>query len=89
MTWAYLQRAKADNVKHTELFFDPQTHTARGVPFSVAITGIARALRDAQAQWGMSGALIMCFLRHLSEQEAFATLEQALPYRDEFIGVGL
>lgn len=89
MTWAYLERAKADNVRHTEIFFDPQTHTARGVEFSTVINGIHRALQAAQAQWGMTGALIMCFLRHLSEEEAFATLEQALPYRAKFIGVGL
>jgi adenosine deaminase len=89
MTWAYLQRAQADNVRHSEIFFDPQTHTARGVAFQVVIDGIGRALRDARAQWGMSGALILCFLRHLSEEEAFATLEQALPHRDQFIGVGL
>lgn len=89
MTWAYLQRAKADNVRHTEIFFDPQTHTERGVAFGTAINGIDRALKDAQKQWGMSTALIMCFLRHLSEEEAFATLEQSMPYRDKFIGVGL
>lgn len=89
MTSAYLQRARADNVRHVELFFDPQTHTERGVSFATAINGIHRALEDARVQWGMSGALIMCFLRHLSEDEAFATLEQAMPYRDKFIGVGL
>lgn len=89
MTWAYLQRAHADNVRHSELFFDPQTHTERGVDFGTVINGIHRALQDAQAKWGMSGALIMCFLRHLSEEDAFATLEQSLPYRDKFIGVGL
>lgn len=89
MTSAYLQRARADNVRHVELFFDPQTHTERGVSFAIAINGIHRALEDARVQWGMSGALIMCFLRHLSEDEAFATLEQAMPYRDKFIGVGL
>ncbi len=89
MTWAYLQRAQADNVRHSEIFFDPQTHTARGVAFQVVIDGIGRALRDAHAQWGMSGAVILCFLRHLSEEDAFATLEQALPHRDKFIGVGL
>jgi len=89
MTWAYLERARADNVRHAELFFDPQTHTERGVAFGTVVNGIHRALQDARAQWGMSGALIMCFLRHLSEEEAFATLDQALPYRDKFIGVGL
>lgn len=89
MTWAYLERAQADNVRHTEMFFDPQTHTERGVAFSTVIDGIHRALQDAQRKWGMSGALIMCFLRHLSEEEALATLEQALPHRDKFIGVGL
>jgi adenosine deaminase len=89
MTWAYLQRAAADNVRHAEIFFDPQTHTARGVAFSTVIEGIDRALRDAHVQLGISGALIMCFLRHLSEQDAFAVLEQAMPYRGKFIGVGL
>lgn len=89
MTWAYLQRAHADNVLHTELFFDPQTHTARGVTFGVVVNGIHRALSDAHEKWGMSGGLIMCFLRHLSEEEAFVTLEQALPYRDKMIGIGL
>jgi adenosine deaminase len=89
MTWAYLQRAHADNVRHAEIFFDPQTHTERGVPFATVINGIHRALQQAQSQWGMTGSLIMCFLRHLSEEDAFATLEQALPFRDKFIGVGL
>jgi adenosine deaminase len=89
MTRAYLERAHADNVRHTEIFFDPQTHTARGIPFEVAINGIHRALIEAQREWGMTTALILCFLRHLSEEDAFATLEQALPHRDKFIGVGL
>jgi adenine deaminase len=89
MTRAYLERARADNIRHTEIFFDPQTHTERGVAFGTAINGIHRALQDARREWGISGALIMCFLRHLPEEEAFATLEQALPYRDKFIGVGL
>ncbi|QAU32793.1 adenosine deaminase [Janthinobacterium sp. 17J80-10] len=89
MTMAYLARAHDDHVRHVEIFFDPQTHTARGVAFATVIGGIYRALQDARAQWGMSGALIMCFLRHLPEAEAFATLEDALPYRDKFIGVGL
>ncbi|MDO9421401.1 MAG: adenosine deaminase [Herminiimonas sp.] len=89
MTWAYLERAHADNVLHTELFFDPQTHTARGVEFGVVVNGIARALQDAYKKWGMTGGLIMCFLRHLSEEEAFLTLQQALPYREHIIGIGL
>ena len=89
MTWAYLQRAHADHVLHTELFFDPQTHTARGVEFGVVVKGIQRALKDAYIEWGMTGGLIMCFLRHLSEEEAFLTLEQALPYREHIIGIGL
>jgi adenosine deaminase len=89
MTWAYLERAKADNVRHAEIFFDPQTHTARGVPFGVAIRGIRSALAEGARQLGVSSFLIMCFLRHLSEEDAFATLEQALPYRDEIVGVGL
>ena len=89
MTWAYLQRAHADNILHTELFFDPQTHTARGVAFGVVVNGIHRALSDAHEKWNMTGGLILCFLRHLSEEEAFVTLEQALPYRDKMIGIGL
>lgn len=89
MTWAYLQRAHQDQVRHAEIFFDPQTHTGRGVPFAAVVGGIYRALEQARAQWSMSGGLILCFLRHLSEDEAFETLRQALPYRDQFIGVGL
>ncbi len=89
MAWAYLLRAQADNVLHTEMFFDPQTHTARGVGMDVVINGLHRACVDAQTQLGINASLILCFLRHLSEQEAFETLEQALPYRDKFIGVGL
>ena len=85
MTAAYLQRAAADNVRHTELFFDPQTHTARGVPMATVIDGIYRACQDSP----VSATLILCFLRHLSEDEAFATLEAALPLRDKFIGIGL
>jgi adenine deaminase len=89
MTWAYLARARQDNVRHVELFFDPQTHTERGVPFATVINGIHRAVENARTEWGMSGALIMCFLRHLSEEDAFATLDQSLPYRGKLIGVGL
>ena len=83
------ERAKADHVIHTEIFFDPQTHTARGVPMATVIQGLSRACADAQAKLGISSALILCFLRHLSEADAFATLEAALPYREHFIGVGL
>ncbi|NDY90004.1 adenosine deaminase [Ideonella livida] len=89
MAWAYLLRAQADQVVRAELFFDPQTHTERGVPFEVVIRGLHRACRQAQASLGVSADLILCFLRHLSEEEALATLQQALPYRDLFIGVGL
>lgn len=89
MAWAYLERAAADNVVHTEIFFDPQTHTARGVAMHTVIDGLHRACVDAQAKLGVSATLILCFLRHLSEEDAFATLEQALPFRDKFIGVGL
>jgi adenosine deaminase len=89
MAWAYFLRAKADNVVHTELFFDPQTHTARGVPMASVIEGLSGACKRAESELGISSALILCFLRHLSEEDAFATLEAALPYRGHFIGVGL
>lgn len=89
LTWAYLQRAKADGVVHAEIFFDPQTHTARGVPFGTVIEGIDAALRDGERQLGISHRLILCFLRHLSEAEAEATVGEALPYRDRIAGVGL
>jgi adenosine deaminase len=88
MAWAYLHRAAADHVLRAEIFFDPQTHTARGVAMETVITGLHRACRDAK-RLGVDAELILCFLRHLSEEEAFATLEQALPWRDKFIGVGL
>jgi adenine deaminase len=87
MTMAYLERARRDNVCHAEIFFDPQTHTARGVAMGTVINGIHRACLEAPQ--GMSASLILCFLRHLSESEAFETLEQALPFRNQFIGVGL
>ena len=86
---AYLARAAIDNVAHAEIFFDPQTHTARGVPMEAVVNGMHRACTDARTELGISAALILCFLRHLSEDDAFATLEQALPLRDKFIGVGL
>jgi adenosine deaminase len=89
MAWAYLQRAAADNVVHAEIFFDPQTHTARGVTMETVINGLHRACEQARRELGVSASLILCFLRHLSEREAFETLEQALPLRGKFIGVGL
>jgi len=89
MAWAYLQRAAADHVVRAEIFFDPQTHTARGVAMGTVIEGLSRACKAAKDTLGIDAELILCFLRHLSEDEAFATLEQALPYRDRFIGVGL
>lgn len=89
MAWAYLERAAADNVVRTEMFFDPQTHTERGVAMKTVIDGLHRACVDAGQKLGVDAALILCFLRHLSEDDAFATLEQALPFRDKFIGVGL
>jgi adenosine deaminase len=89
MAWAYFERAKADNVVHAELFFDPQTHTDRGVPMANVIHGLKRACDRAQTELGISASLILCFLRHLSEDAAFATLEAAMPYRSSFIGVGL
>lgn len=85
MTAAYLQRAEQDNVRHTEIFFDPQTHTARGVPIATVIDGIWRACQDSPVSTG----LIMCFLRHLPEQEAIATLDEALPHLNRLLGVGL
>ena len=89
MTHAYLLRARADQIRHVEIFFDPQTHTARGVPIAWVIDGMARALQDALAETGITGGLILCFLRHLSEQDACDTLEQALPHRAKLLGVGL
>jgi adenosine deaminase len=89
MAWAYLQKAAADNVIHAEIFFDPQTHTARGVDMETVINGLHRACTQAGPALGLSASLILCFLRHLSEEDAFETLEQALPLREKFIGVGL
>ncbi len=89
MAMAYFRRAAADNVVRAELFFDPQTHTARGVPIGAVIRGLASACARAERELGISSALILCFLRHLSEEEALQTLQDALPYRQHFIGVGL
>ena len=89
MAWAYLEKAAADHVVHAEIFFDPQTHTARGVPMGVVVRGLHHACQRAHQELGVSACLILCFLRHLSEEDAFATLNDALPYREHFIGVGL
>ncbi len=89
MAWAYFLKAQADNVVHAELFFDPQTHTARQVPMATVINGLHRACVDAQTKLGISASLIMCFLRHLSEEDALQTLQEAKPYLDKIIGVGL
>jgi adenosine deaminase len=89
MAWAYLERAAADNVLHTELFFDTQTHTGHGLDAGVVIGGLHRACVDAQLKLGVSASLILCFLRHLNEAEAFDALEQALPHRDKLVGIGL
>ncbi len=89
LAWAYLARAHAESVRHVEIFFDPQTHTARGVPFATVVHGIGRALDEAEAQFGLTSRLIMCFLRHLDEAAALDTLDEALDHRDRIAGVGL
>lgn len=89
LTWSYLQKCEEQNVVHTEPFFDPQTHTDRGIPFEVAMRGISGALADGRELLGISSGLILSFLRHLPEEAAFKTLEQAMPFRDAFFAVGL
>jgi len=89
LTWAYLTKVNGQNVRHVEIFFDPQTHTDRGIEFETVISGIHRALDDARTALGMSSQLIMCFLRHLSGEAAVATLRQALPFKDWIVAVGL
>jgi adenosine deaminase len=89
LAYAYLRRAAADHVVHAEIFFDPQTHTARGVPFEVVLDGLERALHDGLRELGVSSRLILCFLRHLPEADALATLDQALPHLARIHGVGL
>lgn len=89
LTFAYLRKIYAQGVVHTEIFFDPQTHTVRGVPFAVIMAGIGQALADAQSQFGLSHRLILCFLRHLEAADALQTLEQALPWRQAITAVGL
>ena len=86
---AYLERAAADHVIHAEIFFDPQTHTARGIPFATVLDGLEDGLKQGQARWGISGRLILCFLRHLSEADAFATLAEAEPHLARIDGFGL
>ncbi|MCO4794020.1 MAG: adenosine deaminase [Bacteriovoracaceae bacterium] len=89
LTWEYLEKCARENVKHTEIFFDPQTHTDRGIKFDTVINGIDKALNDGKEKLGVSSNLIMCFLRHLDEKAAFETLNSALNHKDKIIGVGL
>jgi adenosine deaminase len=89
LTWAYLEKCKVQNVVHTEIFFDPQTHTDRGILFATVINGINRAVQDGREKLEVSSKLILCFLRHLDETSAFETLEEALDYKDLIVGVGL
>jgi adenosine deaminase len=89
MTWAYLEKVQEQNVRHVEIFFDPQTHTDRGISFQTVLAGINQALDDAEERFGMTSRLIMCFLRHLSAKAALETLEQSLPFKDSIIAVGL
>ena len=89
LMWAYLKKAAEQNVRHTEVFFDPQTHTARGIPFEVFMPGFLKAKEDAREKLGITSELILCFLRHLSPEAALKTLEQASPYKDKILGVGL
>lgn len=89
LTWAYLLTCKAQNVYHVEIFFDPQTHTGRDISFKTVMDGITKALQKGEKELGISSFLIMCFLRHLSEAEAFKTLEESLPFKDKILGVGL
>src|SRR3977135_4270274 len=89
LAFAYLERARADNVRHVEMFFDPQGHTSRGIEFSTVIAGLHRAITDAGRTLGIRASLIMCFLRHLDEADAQKTLDAALAFRDRIVGVGL
>ena len=89
LTWAYLQRSHAENVRHVEIFFDPQAHVARQVPMAFVVGGIVRALEQARQQWGLTSRLIMSFLRHLSEESAFETLALATPFRAHLSAIGL
>src|SRR4029434_5803998 len=88
LAWAYLERAHADNVRHVEMFFDPQGHTGRGIAFATVIEGLHRAIADAGRTLGVKASLIMCFLRHLDEADAERTLDSALPFKDRIVGIG-
>jgi len=89
LAWAYLERAHADNVRHVEMFFDPQGHTSRGIPFATVLEGLTRAIGDAAEKLGVKASLIMCFLRHLDAADAERTLDAALAFKDRIAGVGL
>ena len=89
LMWAYLVKCRQQNIVHTEIMFDPQTHTDRGIAFDVMMKGYLGALKQAEAEWGQSSKLIMCFLRHLSQASAFETLGMAEPFRDDIDAVGL
>ena len=89
LTWAYALKCKENNIVHTEIFFDPQTHTVRGINFDIVINGIYKALQKAQKEFGLSFKIIMCFLRHLDQEEGFKILEQALAHKDKIYGIGL
>jgi len=89
LTWAYLEKCAEQNIKHTEIMFDPQTHTERGIAFDTVINGIYKATQDAKAKWGITSFLIMSYLRHLSEEDAFKTLEQSKPHTNKIKAVGL
>ena len=89
LTWSYLKKAAEQNIRHTEIFFDPQTHTHRGIAFETVVRGIQRALTDAESRLNLSSRLILCFLRHLGSADAMNTLEEALPFQNWITGVGL
>jgi len=89
LTWSYALKCKENNIVHTEIFFDPQTHTVRGINFDIVINGIYKALQKAQKEFGLSFKIIMCFLRHLDQEEGFKILEQALVHKDKIYGIGL
>ena len=89
LTWAYILKCKEDNIVHTEIFFDPQTHLDRGISFDIVINGISKALDKANLKFGLTSKIIMCFLRHLDEESGFKVLDQALRYKNKIVGVGL